>query len=481
MADLSRGPFVSVVIPVYNQSAFLGQAIRSVLSQTHDELEIIVVDDASPDNPKRVVGQFTDPRVHFTSHARNRGLPAARNSGISASSGEYIALLDADDFFHRDKLREHVRAMVKYPEAGITYNSRFDLNHSSNTIRQIWRPPENVGLRDFVLGFPFAPSDMVFRRTCIDLVGMFDEELVNGGEDRDFYCRLALAGYKFVRVDRALNYRRYHSNRVIQHLASRLRDDTESMERTFGDSRCPPEVLKLRNESLAQWQIVISCLAFMQGEFAFGRSITSEVAGRNQSLVDGRVSQFMHMLVSFSIMDEGKNHELLLRRVFEELPNDIVRSETQCKWATSRGYLIRGASNALWGRSELGLAQLGRASELSAEIDHGFIGYFAHQLAAYENEFGHQSAVEALETLSECLEVVGGRQAGRMLRGDYFTNQAFASYRKGDYRAVPRCIARAVVNEPAHASNRGVLAILARSLIRRHFSMFAKVDNAISQ
>ncbi|HRW06852.1 MAG TPA: glycosyltransferase family A protein, partial [Caldilineaceae bacterium] len=105
---MSVQPKVSVLIPAYKQAAYLGAAIESVLNQSYHNFELIVVSDASPDHTDEVVARYPDPRLIFIEHEENQGLPAARNTGLRAATGEIFALLDADDLFHREKLAAHV-------------------------------------------------------------------------------------------------------------------------------------------------------------------------------------------------------------------------------------------------------------------------------------------------------------------------------------------------------------------------------------
>ncbi len=96
-------PFVSVVIPVYNRAAVLGEALRSVLAQSERDLEIVVVDDGSTDDPKAVADALGDPRIRFV-RQDNRGGGAARNTGVREAQGRFIAFLDSDDAFLPDHL-----------------------------------------------------------------------------------------------------------------------------------------------------------------------------------------------------------------------------------------------------------------------------------------------------------------------------------------------------------------------------------------
>src|SRR5512147_987985 len=98
------GPKVSVVIPTYNGKDHLGDAIQSVLDQTYPNVEIIVVDDVSPEDITPVIASFNDARLRYIRHEKNQGAVAARKTGVRESTGDIIAFLDQDDLFHKQKL-----------------------------------------------------------------------------------------------------------------------------------------------------------------------------------------------------------------------------------------------------------------------------------------------------------------------------------------------------------------------------------------
>jgi hypothetical protein len=112
-------PRVSVVVPAFNVERYLAQAMRCVLAQTYQDLELIVVDDGSTDGSRALAESFDDPRVRVISQA-NRGLAGARNTGIRAARGEFVAFLDADDLWRADKLACHVRHLDARPEVGVS-------------------------------------------------------------------------------------------------------------------------------------------------------------------------------------------------------------------------------------------------------------------------------------------------------------------------------------------------------------------------
>ena len=460
-------PLVSIVIPAYNQADFVGEAIQSVLDQTYQNFEVLVVNDASQDNTHELVNQFDDPRVRQIHHPQNRGLPASRNSGMRASVGEYIALLDADDYFQHEKLAIHVDFLERKTEVGSSYNSRFELNHSSNTIRELWLPLKKVNLADFILGFPFSPSDMVIKREWAFAVGLFDESFISGGEDTDFPCRLALAGCQFEGVERALNFRRYHSGRGRKNLPGRLDDVSRALKATFNDPRCPKDTLALRPLALKHHLMVLASLAFIQGESDLGQEYTRQVIKIDPNVLRGERCELIEFFLMESVADENVNHVDLLKTIFAQLPPEIAEINDQYDWSVAYGFLLKGVRNIIWDRANIGKSQLEKAGQLGVAIDELFLERLIHQLLGFENEFGSQQAIEVIERLLPLLERIGSRKSAKRLMGTYMANKAFQDYRSNNFSEVPAKVVRAVANDPSLAINRGILSIFLRSIAGR--------------
>lgn len=108
---MSKVALVSVVIPSFNREKTIARAIKSVLNQTYQEIEVIVVDDCSLDNTEFVVNEINDKRIKFIKLSHNSGACAARNVGISIAKGDYIAFQDSDDYWHKDKLEKQIEYM----------------------------------------------------------------------------------------------------------------------------------------------------------------------------------------------------------------------------------------------------------------------------------------------------------------------------------------------------------------------------------
>ena len=188
--------------------------------------------------------------------------------GLQASSGEIVTFWDHDDLFHPENIQTHVTYLETHPDIGLTYNARFELNYSSKTIRDLWRPPRHISLADLVLWFPLAPSDTFFRRNWALQLNLLESS--RGSEISDF-GNLFLSGCKFAFVDRALNYRRYHSGRIISDLSAACQSEINCQEKIFADPRCPAEVLKLRNVAHANLYIYWGYMAFAQNETVPGQ------------------------------------------------------------------------------------------------------------------------------------------------------------------------------------------------------------------
>jgi glycosyltransferase involved in cell wall biosynthesis len=461
-----RAPRFSVIIPVYRQAHFLAEAIQSVLDQTFEDFEIIVVNDASPDNVSEVIAQFTDPRIKYSVHEKNKGLPGARNTGLLAATGELIALLDADDYFQAEKLAVHHTFLDANPSVDVTYNARFELHHcSSDEIRGIYQPPLNVDIRNLLQGFQFSPSDMVLRSTCLGEVGFFDDGLVCGGEDLDYPLRLALYGKKFARVDKALNYRRFHSGRKKKNLLGRLDDYTNAVSRAFNDPKFPHRYLSLKDSTLSGYYSEVAVLALCQEEYNLGNGILRKIQRLDPSVLSGWPAPIVNRLLTHTIRDRHLDHEKVLNQVFANLDAEFQSLSTQLSWAVTTGYLQRGAREIIWNRPDSGLRCLEIANQRQAVIEQKFLDQLVTELTLISCELGLEPAMIALNKLEKPLHQLGGDTSVRHLYGHFAFNNAFALYRTHRYQEVPRELIRAVKYQPGFLTNRGFYSVMIKSFL----------------
>jgi glycosyltransferase involved in cell wall biosynthesis len=206
---------VSVIILTYNRARYLRRAVRSVLSQTYQDFEVVVVDDASTDETPEVVRGFQDPRIRYFRHDTNRGESGSRNTGIQYSVGEYVAFLDDDDAWLPQKLAMQVKLLDTSPiEVGAVYTSFFEIEADTEKVLGSWIAQKrgNV-LRELTQqNWIGVPSTVVLRRRCFDSVGLFDEQIVFG-PDYDMWIRIA-EHYKFEYIKEPLALRSVNNNRM---------------------------------------------------------------------------------------------------------------------------------------------------------------------------------------------------------------------------------------------------------------------------
>ena len=208
-------PKVTVIIPSYNYGHFLGEAIQSVLDQSLQEWELIVVDDGSTDNTREVVAAFVAPRIHYI-HQQNRGNPAARNAALRLAKGEYVAFLDADDVWFPEKLKRQVAQLDSLPPTvGLVYSDVYLFNNEDGTIirrfMQGRRPPQGRILRELLdtEGWFISDTGSLIRREVFQRVGLYDESLW-WYEDWEMWVRIA-ATYEVAAMDEPVARCRRHS------------------------------------------------------------------------------------------------------------------------------------------------------------------------------------------------------------------------------------------------------------------------------
>lgn len=177
----TKQPLVSIIMPCYNGEKFIGEAIESVLKQTYQNWELIIVDDGSIDNSKRIIKQYySDERIQYIQHKKNRGIPATRNTGIKTSKSEFIAFLDQDDLWLKEKLKQQVQILNKdqYREVGLVFSDAMYLIGGKIIKREwpskcvpknlIYKPKEKI-LRSLFLQ-NFVPIENMKREEVIQLL-----------------------------------------------------------------------------------------------------------------------------------------------------------------------------------------------------------------------------------------------------------------------------------------------------------------------
>ncbi|HVO26477.1 MAG TPA: glycosyltransferase [Candidatus Margulisiibacteriota bacterium] len=178
-------PRVSVVIPAFNRAALIRETLDSVLAQTYRDFEVIVVDDGSTDDTPPILAEYErDARLRVIRQA-NQGEGAARNAGIDAARGEYVALVDSDDVWRADKLERQVALLVDTPGLAWVYADAYAFDHDTRTVlyamgQRVRQYEGHIARQLLMVDFVPSPTPVV-RRAVFDEVGYFDARLPAGG------------------------------------------------------------------------------------------------------------------------------------------------------------------------------------------------------------------------------------------------------------------------------------------------------------
>jgi len=213
-------PLVSVILPVYNAEDYISDAIQSVLNQTYTDWELIVVDDGSTDQTKKVINPFLeDDRIRYF-YQENGGQGSARNKGIERAKGIYLALLDADDVWKDDKLQSQLNIILR-EDASLVFSKLCCIGSNGKHLNKN-KGSGSGSYQGFSALFLLAGgyisvlnSSVLVKKESVEGVGRFDEsEEARNIEDYHLWFRMLLAGYKFFGRDEVFGAYRIHENQT---------------------------------------------------------------------------------------------------------------------------------------------------------------------------------------------------------------------------------------------------------------------------
>lgn len=209
-------PKVSAIIPAYNRRQFIEETIESVINQTYDNIEIIIIDDGSTDGSREILEGYKNKIVLLEHENRiNKGQSASINLGIKYASGQYIAILDSDDLWEPDKIRLQVEYLEMHEDTGLVYGNGVAVNEDGNYLYDIYGKnhternlPEDILLDCYFL----VPNNSLLRSEIFSKSGMFDESL-RAAQDHDMAIRIGEIT-KLAYIDKKIFKYRRHSQSI---------------------------------------------------------------------------------------------------------------------------------------------------------------------------------------------------------------------------------------------------------------------------
>ena len=245
-----KRPLVSVVMPTYNRLDLLPRSIDSILNQTYDKFEFIIVDDGSTDGSANLLQSYAqiDPRIRILTNEKNKGIAYSRNRGTDAAKGKYVAIMDSDDVSLPTRLEKHVEYLEKHDDV-IALNALYlEMGREKNGVNN-WVPPHRFEvifhLKNYYTNISFFRTDFIRRHNI-----RYDETLMSS-EDYDFWSKIFLKGGKLRMLNEHLfNLRRHRTNsrEYYQQIKSNARKTSDKLLKAIGVSN--PENLKTDCERL---------------------------------------------------------------------------------------------------------------------------------------------------------------------------------------------------------------------------------------
>jgi glycosyltransferase involved in cell wall biosynthesis len=238
---INAEPAVSVIIPAYNCDRYIVQAVESVLQQEDCSYEIIIIDDGSTDATEEVLAPYRD-RLHYVKQ-KNQGVAAARNHGIAISKADFVAFLDADDYFLPDKLAPQADILIKSPDLGMVHSGWQRVDYQGNKLLDVcpWSQIPELNLETWLRWKPVLPSAMMFRREWLQYVNGFDARFPPA-EDTNLVLKLALKGCKTAWLRQITVCYRQHETSAMYKGLPQARSLVAVTNDFFSQPNLPPEV-----------------------------------------------------------------------------------------------------------------------------------------------------------------------------------------------------------------------------------------------
>lgn len=261
---------VSAILTSHNYAAYLPAAIESVLSQTWRDFDLIVVDDGSTDNTERVMEKYA--RATRYVRQENQGVSIARNRGIQESGAQYVAFLDADDFWLPRKLELQLDALSRRPDCRVCYTAHrpFGPEFGPRVVGRCRGGRQPILERLIVSGNVIGSASTVLcERSLFSDVGGFDPELSDCA-DWDMWLRIASIS-DFAHVDESLVAYRRHDRNMTRNIALREKDSRRVLEKAFAMNVITPALRAQRRRVFARNHMILAGSYFHAG--SYGRAL----------------------------------------------------------------------------------------------------------------------------------------------------------------------------------------------------------------
>ncbi len=236
-------------MPTFNRAGYIMESIESVLNQTYQNWELIIVDDGSEDNTEEIIAQLKDERIQFHKAGRTGVGGKIKNIGLRKTKGELIAFIDSDDLWATTKLEKQVDALKLYPEAGFCLTGVYNFREPGKPETYFFKQTEgikydNIFLSFFESGMAIFTQALMLRRECLAVSGYFQDTKSFVDGDFDFMVKLA-RNFKGVILYEPLMYRRLHdTNHTALNWERSHEEGIAAISAYLYDKKLPPNTVR---------------------------------------------------------------------------------------------------------------------------------------------------------------------------------------------------------------------------------------------
>ena len=457
---------VSVVIPTHNLAGLVKEAIQSVLDQTYQDFEIIVVDDGSTDDTRAVIATIGDPRLQYI-YQENRGLAGARNTGIALARGEYIAFLDADDVFLPNKLMDQTSVLDSQPDLGLVAGGYVFTDEAGQPVaeQRHWQDSPQLDVKTWLYGCPFIVNAVLVRREWLSRVGGFDPAL-RRVEDRDLWLRLAYHGCRMAWSPDIVCVYRMREGQMVRDGRSQKENTLAVLEKFFAQPDLPASLRQEHGRARASVHLEGACREYAAGQIKDACQDLAQAIAGMPDLAANNMQRLVDVLMYWAVDPLTGDPTEYLTRVLDNLPDSASRLRglrdrllyTAAIWAAASANMVGNRSLA---RQHL-IHALERGSLLAAQptlavellVDCARNQELERQVETIESFFGNLPS-----------ELASLRPYYRKALGRLYLARGFEAQNAGAYPEAARAMWQGVRLDPTWLRNRGVRSILFRSLL----------------
>jgi len=315
-------PIISVIIPAYNQSRYLSQAVQSVLAQSLADWEMVIIDDGSTDDTRAVALSIIDPRIHYI-YQENRGLSAARNTGIRHSTAPYLTFLDSDDLFLPEKLELLLAEMERRPELGLAAGQAIPIDENGRVAGKAFTTPLPEQGERLLLGNPLHVGSVLLCRDWQGKAGLFDESL-RSYEDWDMWLRLARLGCPMGSVAQPVAQYRFHAAQMTRIGQQMTHATFTVLDKVFADPNLPQSWLALKDPAYSHAYLRAAAQAYQGGDIPQAKDCLERAIALDSTLLRDGCAPLAATFRAWIELPKTSLPLDFLERVYDNLPPSLA-------------------------------------------------------------------------------------------------------------------------------------------------------------